>query len=324
MNMRALLLVLVIGLAGCGPVTLTVGGGYDRSLESEVVYAEPGAGRSQVAIVDVSGIIQNARRPALLEPGEHPVGRFDEQLRAAAEDPHVKAVLLRINSPGGTVVATEAMYRRLMRFRSRTGKPVVALMMDVAASGGCFVALGADEIVAYPTTVTGSIGVIARTISVEPALGRIGVQVESFRSGPNKAAGSPLSTMNDQQRAIYQQMVDDFFQRFRQVVRTRRPGMSEAAFTELTDGRIVSGLRAADAGLIDHVGDLDAAFERAKTLAGLRAASMIAWRRPRGYVGSPYARTSDRVLRLELPGMDMAPAAGARLGFYYLWDPSIR
>src|SRR5439155_15439089 len=116
--------------------------------------------RNKVAIIDVAGLIVNARIGSLFSNGDNPVSLFRERLAAAADDPRVRAVVLRINSPGGAVTASDIMYQDLLQFRRDTKKPVVACMMDVAASGAYYLAMGCDEVYAHPTTVTGSIGVI--------------------------------------------------------------------------------------------------------------------------------------------------------------------
>jgi len=216
----------------------------------------------------------------------------------------------------------------------------VALLADVAASGGYYVACATDHIVAYPTSVTGSVGVLLQTVSVKPALGRIGVQAEAFTSGPNKDVGSPLSQLTDEQRGVLRGLVDDFYGRFVAVVREARPQLAEDRFAQATDGRVMSGEKAVEWGLADEVGDLDIAVAQAQALAGIDAADLVTYHRPYVYVGSPYAAAS-LATPMALPA---APAAagwngagtqinlaqinltqsilGLNVGFYYLWDPT--
>lgn len=322
-------------LAGCGPTTFVVGvSPGDREMVMKEVVASEGRTRARVAVLDVSGMILNAETPGLLQPGENMVSRFREALDHAAADPDVKAVVVRLNTPGGAVTASDAMYRDLVSFKKQTGKPVVVMMMDVAASGGYYVACAGDHIVAYPSTVTASIGVIIQTVSLQPALSRIGVQAEAITSGPNKDAGSPLSEMSESHRAVLQSMVDEFYASFTEVVRAARPGVSDADFAEVTDGRIVSGERAHEVGLVDQLGDLDDAFAKAKSLAGLKDASLIRYHRPLEYVGSPYARAggasgpgagagSSQVNLLQL-NVDGVSGGMSSPGFYYVWLPGVR
>jgi protease-4 len=219
------------------------------------------------------------------------------------------------------------MYREVERFRQRTGKPVVALMMDVAASGGYYLAVSADHIVTYPTTVTGSIGVLVQTISVKPALSRIGIEARALTSGPNKDAGSPFNVMTEDQQATLQHLVDTFYGRFTDLVRQRRPDIPEDRFAMVTDGRVVTGVDAVELGLADEVGDLYDAFARAKDLAGIDAAKLIVYHRPLEYVASAYAGvpaapgvgTQVNIAQFNLGGL--VPGLDPPFGFYYLWQP---
>lgn len=331
LSLVGLLLTAAVA-AGCQPWQFVVTVGSPGGELDRTVVIEEDAAHRDIAIVDVSGMIVNAERGGLLQRGENPVTLLHQQLRRAERDDDVAAVLLRINSPGGGVTASEAMYREVMRFKARSGKPVVAVLMDVAASGGYYVACSADAIVAYPTTVTGSVGVILQTLGVGPALARIGVQSEALTSGPNKDAGNPLGSLDDEQRAVLQNLVDDFYLRFVEVVRTRRPNIPPDDFETVTDGRVVSGARAAELGLIDATGDVYDAFVTAKKAAGLSLARLIRYHGPLESIQSPYAVAPThgggegasgggaREIRVDLtPGFaDLPP------GFYYLWRAGTR
>ncbi|MFI4861961.1 MAG: signal peptide peptidase SppA [Phycisphaerales bacterium JB063] len=326
------LALFALSLVGCGPMTFVVGvSPGDQRLESTIVQEADGWTRDRVVVIDVTGMIMNAKTPGLLSAGENPVSTFREELDAAAADRRVKAIIVRLNTPGGAVTASDAMYRDVLRFKEQTGKPVVVLMMDVAASGGYYLACAGDEIVAYPTTVTGSIGVIIQTVSLQPALSRIGISTEALTSGPNKDAGSPFGEMTEEHRAVLQGLVDEFYTRFTQVVRESRPSIPADRFDEVTDGRVVSGDRALEVGLVDHLGDLDDAFGRAKALAGIDDANLVVFHRALDYVGSPYASTPGglpqaggsqiNLLQLNLDGTLGGLASPS--GFYYLWRPDV-
>lgn len=322
---------------GCGNLTFTVGvGSGARELTTSEVHAEPGAGDQRIAIIDVSGMILNANRPGLLSEGENPVALLDEQLNKAHHDSDVKAVILRINTPGGTVTATDVMYRQVMRFKQQSKKPVVIQQMDIATSGGYYLSCAGDHIVAYPSTITGSIGVIIQTMSFKPALDRWGIATEALTSGKNKAAGSPLGTLTDEHRAVLQELVNDFYARFTATVRAARPEIPQDRFADVTDGRVFSGEDALALGLVDELGDLYAAHAKAKELANIKKANMVIYHRPLTYVASPYAAapmneassasskaaqggTQINMLQLNLPEMP----GGASVGFYYLWQPTV-
>ncbi len=319
-------------LTGCAPLTLTLGGSpADNALRPKMVERADTPTRDNIAVVDISGMIYNAQRPQLFGSGENPVALLHERLEAARRDTSVKAVILRINSPGGTVTASDAMYREVRRFRQRSGKPVVALLMDVAASGGYYVACGADHIVAYPTSVTGSIGVMVQTLSLQPALGRLGITAEAITTGSNKAAGSLFAKLEPEQRAVFQTLIDDFFARFIAVVRQARPNVDLEAHPQLTDGRIMSGSQALESGLVDELGDIADAATRARALAGTAHANLIIYHRPLDYVGSPYAAApGPSTAGVALTQVNIAPISlpdtfgpGAA-GFYYLWATPLR
>jgi len=280
---------------------------------------------NRVAIIDITGMIYNARRTGLLTEIENPVGALHEKLEAARRDRNVKAVVLRVNSPGGTVTASDAMYREIVRFRQRSDKPVVALMMDVAASGGYYVSCAADEIVAYPTTITGSIGVIVQTVSVKPMLQRWGVQTDAIVSGPNKAAGSPLSELKPEQREVFQHLVDQFYDNFIDVVKTRRSNIPDEQFAIVTDGRILSGSQAQTLGVVDRTGDLYDAFDRAMTRAKIDDAHLVLYHREGAFAGNAYAAApnapaASTQINLAQINVDMNHAQGTDV-FLYLWNP---
>jgi protease-4 len=278
--------------------------------------------RNKVAIIDVDGLIMNARSSGLLSDGDNPVSLFREKLDAAANDKHVKAVVLRINSPGGAVTASDIMYQDLLHFREETHKPVVACMMDVAASGAYYLAMGSDRVYAHPTTVTGSIGVIMSLYNASGLLTKIGVASDPIKSGPNKDLGNPARPMTPEERAILQGMVDSFYGQFVQIVAKSR-ALPEDRVRKLADGRIYTGLEAKKLHLVDEVGYLEDAIQSALDMAGIIDARVVVFDRGDGFRGSIYAGMpqipSKINVKLDLPGFN--PPAGAT--FMYLWEPGL-
>jgi protease-4 len=275
---------------------------------------------NKVAIIDVEGLILNAKTSSFLSgDGDNPVSLFRERLEAAAEDKHVKAVVLRINSPGGAVTASDIMYQDLLTFRQETCKPVVACMMDVAASGGYYLAMGSDVIFAHPTTVTGSIGVIMNLYDASGLFSMIGVASNPIKSGPNKDIGNFARPMTEAERVILQSMIDQFYGQFVKTVCDGRH-MSEEQVRKLADGRIYTGMEAKELGLIDHVGYLEDAIATAMSMAHIKDASIIAYDRGDGYRGSIYAKVpkipSEINVKLDVPGLNKIGAT-----FLYLWEP---
>jgi protease-4 len=290
--------------------------------ETKMVGADSCLCFDKVAVIDVEGMIMNCRTSCLLGSGENPVSEFREKLDAAACDHRVKAVVLRINSPGGAVTASDIMYQDLLAFRRKTHKPVVACMMDVAASGAYYLAMGADWVIAHPTTVTGSIGVIMSLYNAAGLFGKIGLASNPIKSGPNKDIGNPARPMTRQERAILQGMVNSFYDQFVHVVATARR-MPEEQVRPLADGRVYTGAEACKLGLVDEVGYLEGAIATAKHLACLQDAKVVAYDRCAGYRGSIYAGLphipSQISVKLDLPGLTQDRGAA----FLYLWEPGV-
>lgn len=323
---KLVLPALVLVLVSCGPLTFTIGGSAgNQTLLVKVVESDGRFVNHRVAIVDVTGLIINAVKPRLLQAGENPVSVLHEKLNTAASDDRVKAVILRLNSPGGGVTASDMMYRQIHRFRQQTNKPVVALMMDVAASGAYYLACASDRIITYPTAVTGSIGVLIQHISVHDGLNRIGVRTEAITSGSNKNVGSPFAKMTNEHRAVLGELVEDFYSRFVEVVRQARPGIPSDQLDRVTDGRVLSGDDAVELGLADATGDLLDAFDEAKRLAGIDRAKLILYHRPLDYVGSPYATAGVSSTEINLVQLNLGDLGllNNTSGFYYLWRPDL-
>jgi protease-4 len=318
--------VLALSAAGCFNGILLkptyVGGPVEETLVSPACHR---LCRDKVALIDVEGVILNARTDGLFGSGENPVSLFRERLDAAACDKRVKAVVLRINSPGGGVTASDIMYRDLRNFRKDTGKPVVACMMDVAASGGYYLAMGCDRVFAHPTTVTGSIGVIMPLFDAHGLFKMVGVKSDPIKSGPNKDLGNPARPMTEQERAILQGMVSSFYEQFVQVVcEGRAHCLKPEQVRALADGRVYTGLDAHKLGLVDEVGYLEDALDAALDLAHLKDAAVVAYDRCDGYRGSIYAGLPHIPSQINVKlGVDgLGGAAGS--GFLYLWEPGVR
>lgn len=324
-----LLAVVLLALTGCSRMRFVIDAvpAVDELTETEVLTdTHSGWGADKIALIDVTGLIIDATGSRFLGPGENPVARFAESLERARTDSHVKAVIVRINSPGGAVTASDVMYRELVHFKEASGKPVVVLMADLAASGGYYLACGGDEIIAHPTTVTGSIGVIIQTVNFSEGMHRIGIHADSITSGPNKAMGSPFEPEQAAHREILQGIVNEFYAQFVGVVTSNRPNLKESDRTMATDGRVVSGVRAVELGLVDKLGDMRDAFASAKAHAGIASARLVKYHRPLEHVGSAYANAPNtpatgsqfNMLQLNLD----ANLLGSQPGFYYLWDPA--
>lgn len=200
-----------------------------------------------------------------------------KRIRQATEDKNVKAIVLDINSPGGTVASVQNIYDELQKAKGQ-GKKIVALMRDVAASGGFYIAMAADKIVAEPGTITGSVGVIMQTSNVEGLFEKIGVKVVPITSGKYKDMGSAFRPMTDAEKALLQDMVDDTYSQFFAAVKAGRPDVKPEDLTEYTDGRVFTGQRAYKLGFIDKLGGEEEARKLAGELAGLEDPKIITTR----------------------------------------------
>ena len=327
-NLMGLLgLVVLVLSAGCTRWRFIVEAvpAEDEFTETEVLR-DPGAGSSsaKIALIDVKGLIVDAERGRILGRIENPVSRLSEGLKRAEDDPKVRAVIVRINSPGGTVTASDMMYREVVKFKKRSSKPVVILMGEVAASGGYYVACAGDEIIAYPTTVTGSIGVIIQTFNFSEGMRKIGIKADAITSGTNKATGSPFAPMSPEHRALLQGIVDEFYENFLAIVIENRPAVSPADLNWITDGRVITGSRAVEVGIVDRLGDLRTAMDASKQRAGVSLARLVKYHRPLEYVGSPYATSPVPPAggQVNLFQMNLGQWPDQHTGFYYLWDPT--
>lgn len=324
--MRIGLLALLCGVAGCSPPSILLTPVFDAGkLREQTVQPGRGLSGEKIAIVEVEGLLINARTGGgLVSPSENRLSLFVQQMERAARDPAVKAVVLRVNSPGGTVTASDTMYQVVRRFRDETGKPVIASCQEVAASGAYYVSCAADAIVAQPTTVVGSIGVIFSSFNVEGTLNLIGVKPEVVKSGRLKDMASPFKPLAGEERQIVQQMIDEYHRGFVAVVQSGRSLPASPAIDDLTDGRIFTGEQALRLGLVDRLGLLDDALKLAREKANAPGARAVMYKRPYGHSGSIYA-TQDA----PPPGMSPTgvvlnlPESVVTLprGFYYLWEP---
>ncbi len=295
-----------------------------RFQEIEVEQAEGWLQHKKVLLIDVEGIIFDAEVSSLFFDAESTVAAVKEQLRKAERDPAVRAVVLKINSPGGGVTASDIVYREVIEFKKDTGIPVIACIMDVGASGGYYIAMAADAVVILPTGVTGSIGVIANYMTFDALMKKVGVSSVTIKSGKHKDMGSPFRPINDQEKQILQSVIDDMYGNFLDVVAKGRPQLDKQTIRGLADGRIYTAKQAIDAGLVDKVGYLDDAIDMAKKRAGLRDARVVTYARPNKYRENIYSRASrtGQGGDLNLINVDVAGALKTRQPmFMYLWAP---
>ncbi len=298
----------------------------DRTLEESVLINEGGWAAPKIALIDVAGMLLNGPTPQLLGEGENPVSLLVEKLAKAERDDQVKAVLLRVNSPGGSVTASDLMYHEILRLRKGTmkPKPVVAMIMDVGASGAYYISCACDEIVATRTSVVGSIGVIMQTFNIRGTLDKIGAESVAITSGRMKDAGSLFRAMSPEERKVFQGIIDDMFDRFVEVVADGRPRLDAKKIREIADGRVWTAQQALELGFIDRIGTLRDAVAATKARAGIARTRVVTYHRPLGwkpniYASSPAGGTVNNysLLNVSVPERLLTPTPM----FLYLWSP---
>ena len=310
-----LILAALPALAGCVNLGPLVGAELEAVLvERSPRWIEP----NRIALVDVEGFIGSGMAPRLFWRGAG-VADVKEKLDRAAADRRVRAVVLRINSPGGEVTACDMIYEEVLRFKRESGKPVVASLMGAATSGGYYVALAADRIVAAPTTVTGSVGVVMEFVNVEGLFGKVGLRPEVIKSGDKQDIGSPMRAMTDEEREILQGVNLALFDRFAAAVRENRPQMTDEDAALISDGRILTADQALDLHMVDRVGYLDDALSEARALANIGSADVILYSPYRHYNTNIYARAGLGAGLIE-EGLERLLERRGPM-FLYLWSP---
>ncbi len=315
MSRAALVALAAVLLAGCSVISVDLSPRI-RPLDEETVEGE---GPSKVLLMDLSGVLSEDTVSLSLTtpPPRVPLlARVREELRRAEKDDRVKALIVRINSPGGTITASDVIYREIREFKARRKIPVIAAIVDVGASGGYYVALAADQILAHPTSVTGSIGVVMLTLNAQGLLEKIGVAPLSIKSGAMKDAGSPFRQLTPEERAVFQGVIDEMFTRFVGLIVEARKIPAERV-RGFADGRIYTAEQARELGLVDRLGYMDDAIEMARKAAGLTEARVVMYHRPREYRTNYYSTTPSAETALTR----LAPLLGATPGFFYLWMP---
>jgi protease-4 len=321
------LIILLTVLSGCGQTAFQVElVPVDRQLEETRIQKDAGLFVSdKIAIIDVDGLLSNRRKGGWMRSGENPVSLFIEKLDMAAADRSVKAVVLRLDSPGGTVAASDVMYHRLRQFREQTGKPVIACVLGIGCSGAYYIACGCDGIIAQPSGVVGNIGTVFQTFSVAGTMEKIGVKAVTIKSGELKDMASPLHDLSDEEQKVLQEIIKHFSEQFFEVVRNGRKAIDEKKMTELADGRVFTAEQALQHGLIDKVGYLDDGIKWAKEMAGVKKTQVVIYHRPSNYIPNAYSMASASadgigpLVNLELP--DWLNSGGAQ--FLYLWQPAV-
>ena len=308
-----LLFIFFLSSVGCTFLSVNLVAPVEPLKEKRIA----GHGKDKILLVDVSGVISGEEEGLGGEPGL--VERIKEELTKASKDDRIKAIILRIDSPGGTVTASDIIYNEIMRYKEKNGVKVIASIMDLGASGAYYIAQSADSIMAHPTSVVGSIGVIMIKVDIGGLLEKIGVGAKPIKSGDKKDMGSPFRPLTPEEQEIFQSVIDDMYERFLSVIVKGR-GMELERIKKVADGRIYTAGQAKAIGLIDGIGYLEDTIEATMREAGIDDASVVVYYRPSSYKNNIYSKLSGE--RADLVGIGSRELKDMiRPKFMYLWLP---
>jgi len=286
----------------------------------EVVLIDSPA-KEKVLIIDISGFLSSTFDPGILGREGDVLSRVFSRLQRASSDDLVKGVIIRLDTPGGEVTASDILFHEILRYKKRSGRPVIALMMGIAASGGYYVASACDHIIAHPSTITGSIGVISIFPNVEDLFAKIGIKVNVIKSGTMKDSGSSFRDLSDEERSLFQDMVDEFYLKFLEaVLQGRGESLSMEELKEIADGRVYTAQQALEKKLVDEIGYFRNAYDKTLASAGIASAKVIAYTYYPKTTTNIYASTLQPSPLDEDEGLEIL-ARSLKSGFYYLWLP---
>jgi protease-4 len=276
----------------------------------------------RIALVDIDGVLLNQNYGSLYAVGDNPLSAFRDKLDAAARDPRVAAVVLRINSPGGSVTTCDIMAEELRQFRRETRKPVVACLMDLATSGAYLVAAQSDLVLAHPTALTGGLGVVFNHYNLQDAMSQLNVVSDSVKAGPKIDMGTVTAPLDDESRTLIQKMADAYRTHLHERVKERRTAMTAQDFQMVQDGRVVIASQAVTLHLVDRLGYLHQAIAVAERQAGISDSEVVLLHRQAYPARSLYAITPapaplKDAIPLSYPGLDRSKVPA----FLYLWQP---
>ncbi|MEQ1862666.1 MAG: signal peptide peptidase SppA [Chthoniobacteraceae bacterium] len=306
--------VMNLMLAG-GSGTAVGSGGVQKFEETLVNPAAEKGDSDKILLIHLRGLISG------FEPGAFGDTSIDDiklQLRQAAGDENVKAVVLHIDSPGGEVTASDIIYNAVRKFRDEKKKPVVVCMGSLAASGGYYVACGASHIIANETTFTGSIGVIMESFKYKALFDKVGVEFVTFKSGKMKDMLSGARDMTDEEKEYVQKMIMQTYDKFVGIVAKERKLPVDDLRNGVADGRVISGKDALEAKLVDQVGEIEDAYAKAAALGQAKNARVVRYVAPYGF--GRFLRLlgqadGEKQVRVELPGA-MAPRLEPGKAYY--------
>ena len=310
--------LILMALLGAGGAETMAARGFAPALQ-EVTVEEGASGAGKIAVIPVQGVIYTDDQT---EWGTSMVDDIKNALQTALEDESVKAVVLAVNSPGGEVTASDIIYHEVLKVQKE--KPVVVAMTSLGASGAYYIACAADWIVANETTFTGSIGVIIQSLNYEGLFDKVGLNAVVFKSGKFKDMLSGSRPITPEEQAYVEGMVMQVYDRFLGIVSRARNQPADALRDTFADGRIITGKDAKEAGLVDQLGYVEDAYDKARALADapdagvIRYQSGINFQRLLRWLGA--GSVSKVQLQLEgAPRFRLQPGQAYLLPEFYAW-----
>lgn len=283
--------------------------------------------RDKIAVIQVEGAIASRQSGGLLSFQSNTVNEIHQRLQRVRNDSEVKALILRISSPGGEVTACDVIHREILDLKEEREIPVIASIIDMGASGGYYIAAAADEIHARPTAVVGSIGVLIQSFNIAGLFDKIGVEATTIKSAAFKDLVSPYRPVDSKERAVLKSVVDAMHSRFVEVVDNGRPGLDSNTVQDLADGKVYIADEARELGLVDAIGDLDDVITRAAELARIDDPTVVTYRRAGGSSSAYTIEGADHQLARPADddgGLSFTVKLDSilpRTRFLYLWAP---
>ena len=257
----------------------------------EEIVVEEGSAVEKILLIDIDGPISNRPKKTLVgfRSDTGMVDRIREILKKAEKDKNIKGILLRVNSPGGTVTSSDIIYHEIKSFKERFKVKVYVSVIDVAASGGYYVALAGDSIMVHPTSLVGSIGVLALKLNLEGLMDKVGVEWEVVKSSKKKDFMSPFRPLTKEERVLFQETIDRYYDRFVDLVVLNRDGLDVKEVRALADGRVYNARQALNNHLVDSIGYLKDLVELAKKELDQPDLKVVTYSRPREYKSNYYS-----------------------------------
>ncbi len=313
-----MLLFILTLIIACGGPRIKLFGDETEPLKE---FTLEGRGSDKILLIHMYGMITDAPKERLLTHSQSMVERVMSRLKKAEKDGHIKAVLFEINSPGGTITASDLLYHEIASFKERTGKKIVVSMMDLGTSGAYYVSLPADLVTAHPTTITGSVGVLFLQPKVMGFLEKVGVSVDVKKFGQNKDMGTPFRNNTEEEQKFLQKSVDDMGERFIRLVQKHR-NPNQQALADISTARVFLADDALKLGLVDKICYLSDAIRESKKLAGLAEDARVVVYRRTEFSDDNYYNTSNTAsegFNISLVNIELSELVGLKTGFYYLW-----